>query len=118
MKRPRHFRTGTSATSRKPIAFVSTLAAALFTLFSALAMAGQANITEAQKELLRNLPATVRTLYVLGDLNGDGQVDRQDLALLRALVYGGSATPRRRSNALQPVISISTEKSTATTSTC
>lgn len=78
---------------RKIMAFLSMLAAAFFVLFSALAIADPAGISDAQKELLRNLPDTVRILYVLGDLNGDGQVDRQDLALLSAMVSAGSATP-------------------------
>jgi hypothetical protein len=37
-------------------------------------------------ELIRNLPDNAHVLYALGDLNGDGIVDRRDLAVLRDIV--------------------------------
>jgi hypothetical protein len=81
-----------TALARKRIGFVAVLAALLLS-FSAIALAGEAGRTEQRKELLSNLPDSVRLLYALGDLNGDGRVDRQDLALLRALVSAGGASP-------------------------
>jgi hypothetical protein len=93
MKRPPQPRIGAFAPARKRIGFVVALAVLLLLSFLAITIAGEASRTEQQKELLSNLPDSVRLLYALGDLNGDGQVDRQDLALLSAMVSAGSATP-------------------------
>ena len=40
---------------------------------------------------MAKLPDSTHVLYVLGDLNGDGVVDRKDLALLRQIVATPSA---------------------------
>jgi len=41
--------------------------------------------------MMAKLPDSTHVLYVLGDLNGDGVVDRKDLALLRQIVATPSA---------------------------
>jgi len=51
-----------------------------------VSICGAQQPTRTQLELLANLPDSAHVLYALGDLNGDGVVDRKDLALLREIV--------------------------------
>ena len=48
--------------------------------------AGPADEIAARRETVRGLPDGVVPLYVLGDLNEDGRVDREDLRILTELV--------------------------------
>jgi len=63
----------------------------LLIVLSAVSMCGAQQPTRAQLELLANLPDGAHVLYALGDLNGDGVVDRKDLAFLREIVATPSA---------------------------
>ena len=63
----------------------------LLIVLSAVSLCGAQQPTRAQLEMLVNLPDSDHVLYALGDLNGDGVVDRKDLALLREIVAKPSA---------------------------
>lgn len=66
-------------------------AAASVLSIAAVSMCGAQQPTRQQLELLGNLPDGAHVLYALGDVNGDGVVDRNDLALLRQIVAKPSA---------------------------
>ena len=78
------------AASHRRAGTISSLGVLLIVL-SAVSLCGAQQPTRAQLELLANLPDSVHVLYALGDLNGDGVVDRKDLALLREIVAKPSA---------------------------
>jgi len=78
------------AASHRRAGTISRLGVLLIVL-SAVSPCRAQQPTRAQLELLANLPDSVHVLYALGDLNGDGVVDRKDLALLREIVAKPSA---------------------------
>lgn len=71
---------------------IATLVSAVLIVATASASGAQSSVRDLrQRALLLNLPDYAHVLYVLGDLNGDGVVDRTDLALLRQVAAPPSA---------------------------
>jgi Dockerin type I domain len=76
------------AYQHRRVTLVALLATALSIAFPSVC---RAQSSRRQMELIRNLPDNAHVLYALGDLNGDGFVDRRDLAILRDIVAKPSA---------------------------
>ena len=84
----KHRRAGTS--SRLGGLLLLALEASALSI-SAVSMCRAQQPTRQQLELLSKLPDNAHVLYALGDLNGDGVVDRKDLVALRQIVAKPSA---------------------------